>query len=314
MHSKYQLGFNTNMNWLSISLISVAMFSLVTIIDKRLIVTHFPNAASFNAAVGIWNLTSGLLLLLFVLPIYGIPSFNAVCYSLFAGALWAAGLTLFFYSLRFVEVSRATSIWMTAPIFSSWLAVSFFGEKLDSLQWMAIVAVVLGAMMMSFTPGKNKSALFDKKALIILTIASFITGFAFVITKESVNLENVWTTHGVRNISMGIGLFAFSYKRGVFAQSVDTLKQTRALILFATAELFLASIAAFLVVVALNVGPASMVATVSSTRPLLVLVLGVSLSTKHFNILGETIDRGSLLVKFTATLVIVAGVSVLALT
>jgi len=85
-------------------------------------------------------------------------------------------------------------------------------------------------------------------------------------------------------------------------------------LLFGIAELFLASIAAFLVVVALDIGPASLVATVSSTRPLLVLILGVSMSTKYFNVLGETVDRDSLLVKFAATMVIVAGVSILALT
>ncbi len=302
------------MNWLTISLISVAMFSFVTIIDKRLIVTHFPSASSFNASVGIWNLIAGSIVLIFVLPIYGVPSTHAIVISLFAGILWAAGLSLFFYSLRFEEVSRATSIWMTAPIFSSWVAVSFFGEKLNSLQWIAIAAVVIGALMMSFKPGKSTGALFDKKALLVLTLASFVTGLAFVINKEATNLTDVWTTHGVRNISMGLGLFAFSYKKGVVSDAFGALNNLRALLLFGIAELFLASIAAFLVVVALDIGPASLVATVSSTRPLLVLILGVSMSTKYFNVLGETLDRDSLLVKFAATTVIVAGVSILALT
>ena len=313
MHFKFKLGYIINMNWLSISLISVAMFSLVTIIDKRLIVTHFPSASSFNASVGIWNLISGLIVLVFVLPIYGVPSIQAVLISLFAGVLWAGGLSLFFYSLRFEEVSRATSLWMTAPIFSSWVAVSFFGEKLNTMQWFAIASVVIGALMMSFKPVKDGGVKFDRKALLVLSLASFVTGLAFVINKEATNLTDVWTTHGVRNISMGLGLFAFSYKKGVISDAWGALKNFRAMMLFGFAELLLASIAAFLVVVALNMGPASLVATVSSTRPLLVLILGVSMSTKYFNVLGETIDRDSLLVKFVATLVIVSGVSILAL-
>ena len=129
------------MDWLPIALISVAMFALVTILDKRLIVDYFPGVLSFNAVVGLWNLVTAVIILAIAIPIYGMPSANAVWVSLLAGVFWAGGLTLFFYGLRLEEVSRATAIWLSAPIFASVFAVAFLDEQLSAAQWASVVAV-----------------------------------------------------------------------------------------------------------------------------------------------------------------------------
>ena len=56
----------------------------------------------------------------------------------------------------------------------------------------------------------------------------------------------------------------------------------------------------------------SLVSAVSSSRPLLVLLLSIALSTNAWNVLNESVDRQTLGLKALSTVLIVAGVVTLA--
>ena len=66
-------------------------------------------------------------------------------------------------------------------------------------------------------------------------------------------------------------------------------------------------------IIALAAGPVSLVSVVTASRPLLVLLMSIALSTPAWNILREPLDRETLGLKAISTGLIVGGVVVLAI-
>ena len=301
------------MTWVVAVLISTTLFALVTILDKRLIAHLFPSAQSFNVAFGLLQVPIAALLFAVVVPTVGFDGGAGIPWAIASGLLWAGGITLFFHGLRLEEVSRATPIQMTAPIFTALLAVTFLGESLNGLQWAAIGMVVLGGATVTVRPELGWFRIANRRALVILLGASFVMGVAFVVSKEATNQMNVWAIQAFRAAAMGAGVLALQGRRTAFREAREMLSDRRAMGTLVLTEGIIAPIAAFMFVLALSLGPVSLVSAVSSSRPLLVLAASAALSTPYWNVLGEPLDRRTLGVKLASTVLIVGGVVALAL-
>ncbi len=301
------------MTWVIAVLISTALFALVTILDKRLIADLFPSAQSFNVAFGLLQAPIAALFFAVVVPTVGFDGGTGIPWAIATGLLWAVGITLFFHGLRLEEVSRATPIQMTAPIFTALLAVTFLGESLNGFQWLAIGMVVLGGATVTLRPELGWFRIANPRALVILLGASFVMGVAFVVSKEATNQMNVWAIQAFRAAAMGAGVLALQGRGRALREARRMLGARRAMGTLVLTEGIMAPIAAFMFVVALSLGPVSLVSAVSSSRPLLVLAVSALLSTRLWNVLGEPLDKRTLGIKLASTVLIVAGVSALAL-
>ena len=301
------------MTWVAAVLISTTLFALVSVLDKRLLAHLFPSAQSFNVAFGLLQAPISALLFAVVVPTVGFDGGAGIPWAIASGLLWAGGITLFFHGLRLEEVSRATPIQMTAPIFTALLAVTFLGESLNALQWVAIVVVVLGGATVTVRPELGWFRIANRRALVILLGASFVMGVAFVVSKEATNQMNVWAIQAFRAASMGAGVLALQGRRQALREARRMLGDRRAMGTLVLTEGIMAPIAAFMFVVALSLGPVSLVSAVSSSRPLIVLGASAALSTRFWNVLGERLDRRTLGIKLASTVLIVGGVAVLAL-
>lgn len=301
------------MTWVLAVLISTTLFAVVSILDKRLIAHVFPSAQSFNVAFGLLQAPIAALLFAVVVPTVGFDGGAGIPWAIASGLLWAGGITLFFHGLRLEEVSRATPIQMTAPIFTALLAVTFLGESLNALQWGAIGMVVLGGATVTVRPELGWFRIGNRRALVILLGASFVMGVAFVVSKEATNQMNVWAIQAFRAAAMGAGVLALQGRGRAFREARLMLSDRGAMGLLVLTEGIMAPIAAFMFVVALSLGPVSLVSAVSSSRPLIVLAASAALSTPFWNVLGEPLDRRTLGVKLASTVLIVGGVVALTL-
>ena len=63
------------------------------------------------------------------------------------GRRWA------YESINLLGPSRSTTIRSASPVITTMLAIAFLGEQVDLLRWAAIIAVVLGAALVSWQPG-----------------------------------------------------------------------------------------------------------------------------------------------------------------
>ena len=85
------------------------------------------------------------------------------------------------------------------------------------------------------------------------------------------------------------------------------------MLLLLLAEFSLAPLAVMLNVVAINLGPVSLVSTLTATRPLFVFIYGTLLSTSALPLLEEPLERSTLAVKLGAIMMIVGGIAALTL-
>ena len=156
------------MNWVNTALLSAAIMGMVSILDSHLLFKRMPGLRSFLLPVGIIHLIYGsLLFALFPLPQgAGIwPVLAAVA----SGMLRAAAVVIMLDSLRREEVSRVIPVVYTYPIFVAIMAMPLLGEFLNSLEWLAIVIVVVGAVMVSITQSPSGSIRWRGKLLLLFS-------------------------------------------------------------------------------------------------------------------------------------------------
>ena len=200
-----------------------------------------------------------------------------------------------------------------SPVFAALIAVSFLGERLSAGQWLAILAVTAGAMMVSLRPVRGRIRPARGRAFFILLASSVVIAVAFVVSKEATDRMNVWAIQGFGALAMGAGVLAITWRPAMNRDLRRALRTPRAVAAILVGEGLLAPVAALMFVVALSLGPVSLVSAVTATRPLAVLAVGTLLSTPVWNVLDEPLDRGTLGLKAASTVLIVGGVAALAL-
>lgn len=300
------------MHWLSLSLLSAAIFAAVTVSDKQMFGRVYRSANGLNFLVAVVNIVTGAVFLAIILPFNGMPSDYAVLVAVGSGVFWALGLTLFFYGLQVTEASRAVPIWMSAPIFAAILAGIFLGERITVLQWVAIIVVVVGAALASYKPLPGRNEFISVKSLAVLLLAAALTGAAFVVNKEATDSTGVWEVQGFRNLVMGAIMAVLAWRPGLVRELARSMRKPSHSGQFIATEGIAAPFAAFLLILAIESGPVSLVSAVSSARPIFLLLLTTLLSTRYWNLLNEPLDRGTLAVKGVSVVAITAGVGALA--
>ena len=79
------------------------------------------------------------------------------------------------------------------------------------------------------------------------------------------------------------------------------------------AEYTLAPLATLITLIAINLGPVSVVSTVMATRPLFVFVYSTLFSLPAIRLLEEPLERNTLAVKLTSLVMIIIGIGALSL-
>jgi len=144
------------MSWVNIALLSTAVFGAVNILDSHLLSKRMPSLRAFILPVGIFHLVYSLVLFcLFPLP--QDISTRILAVAVASGILRTASVTIMLYTLKREEVSRVIPIVYTYPIFVAIMAVPLLGESLHYLEWLAIIIVVAGAVILSSRQNQSGS-------------------------------------------------------------------------------------------------------------------------------------------------------------
>ena len=296
------------MTWFVGALVSTLLFAVVSILDKHLVATLFPSFSTFNIAFGLIQFFVGPVLLTLAALTVGVDSGVGVWWALGSGLMWAIGLSLFFYGLSIEEVSRAAPMQSITPVFTALIAVSFFDDVVSVWQWLAILVVVAGAVMINLRKVRGRYRIARGKAFAVLLVSSFMLAWAFIVSDEATDRMNVPTVQGYRALAMGLGVLVFTYRPWHNAALRTLVHRPRTLGLMFLTEGILGPLAALTFVYALSVGQVSLVSTVSAIRPLAILGFSLLLSTPWWNVLNEPLDRETIGLKVLATGLIVGGV------
>jgi len=297
--------------WLLLALLSSAILGGVAVMDKRLIDRYLPNLSGYFVWIGLSLIVYGFGFF----AAGGIPAraeIPPILISALSGLAWGGAMVLLFLGYRRQEVSRASAVVFSFPVFVALMAAFFLDERLTPIQWAALVLVIGGAVLISLNGAGRTSGKVLAQAFPILIAASLLTAIGHITGKYALQEISVWTVTSFRFFGMAVVLVCF-WRPGAVAHLIGVLRNREALVLLVVAEVILVPVAILLMITATKLGPVSLVATITGTRPIFILIYSTILSLPSFRMLNESLDSRSLMVKLVSVVMIIGGVVSLSL-
>ncbi len=137
------------MSWVAVVLAGTGLAALLSVFDKTVIHRYARMPYLQPLVIGITMMLIGLpLLALTRIP----PSatYESIVAALASGVCYGLGTHILVYTLYKHEVSRVIPVYQTYPMFTALIAFFFLGERLEAVEWLAMLALVGGAVLLSF--------------------------------------------------------------------------------------------------------------------------------------------------------------------
>ncbi len=296
--------------WISIAILSAAGIGLVNIFDSHLISKRMPSTRVYLLVVSPIVLFSALLIA-FIFPLPAGLSFWQLMVVVASGLLRAISVIILLYSLRREEVSRVVPVVSIYPVFVAIMAVPILGETLNYLQGLAIAIVVAGVIIISAKKrmGSSKNRL--GATFFLLLGSSLLLAMADIASKYALDYISFWNMYWVSILTLSVILLLVSLRYSVIKELAHIVNPRTALALVVFNEtLVIAS--AIMLFWAMERGPVSLVSTLTSTRPVFVLIYALILSRFLPGVLLEgDLSRRVLAVRIIATAMIAGGIAII---
>ncbi len=300
------------MSWFWVALLSAALLGLVGILDKTLLFHFAKSWLTLPLLIGIAQGIIGITLVL-VLP-WTDAGASAIGWAVLSGLLWGIGSLFLFYLLFSREASKTIPIFQTFPAFVAPMAVIFLGEELALYQWIAILAVVAGAVMNSIKRDSGYGRLVLDGAFYVLIAGSVLAAAANIVGKLAVDNMEVVQAHAFRVLGMSSLMLVFSLRRAPMREIWGFVRnRSPALGIFGLNEFVVANTGMLINLWAISLGSVSLVTAVTATTSLFLLAYGFAMALVFKGALGEQISTGSVTIKVVSTATMVAGVAVIAI-
>ena len=301
------------MSWVSIAILSVTVGAIVNIIDSRLLSRQMPSLRSYLLLFAIIHFTYSWVFF-FLFPLPKNLETESLLIAVASGLLRTAAITLLFYILQKEEVARVIPVFYTYPIFVAIMAEPLLEESLSYLQWLAIVVVVAGAIIISVRRGSSGFTIWLGKPFLLLFCSSLLMAMMNITSKYALAHISPWSLFWISTFCVSSVYLLISLRPHIFRQISNLKRRNSTLVLFVFNET-LTALAAVLLFWALETGPASLVsAIVGGSRPVFVFIFALILSRIWPMFLEWQSGKVALTLRITATIMIVGGLTIIYLT
>ena len=299
--------------WILAALANPLVFSIVTLIDKKVLSGFGMPLPSFNLCDGGSQGIFGTIVLLTSFPA-GV-GFIVFVQAWSIGVLQAFTLIFMFWMLKREDPSRVIPAMQTSPIYVALLAWLIFGESLSAWHWLAVMLAVGGSILASVTIGSAGSSnkLVFQPLFLLLALGALLMASSQLITKAII--DDLSTLHIVS--IRGLGLFtvmAIVFGRPDALRTLGKfLKQPKKAPWIIVAEGVMPFNGHLLITYAIGKGPVALVSALGGARPIFVFsltALGTWLAPK---LVFEQFTRVSMLLKLLSASMVVAAVIIISL-
>jgi len=298
------------MNWTNLAVLSTATFGIVNIIDSHLIAKRRPSLRAFLLPISVIHFAYALLAF-FLFPFPDGIGLWPLTIAFVSCIIRTAGFTIMFYFLKKEEISRVAPVVHTFPIFVAIMSVPLLGEHITSLQWLAIVIVVAGAIMVSFQQSTFGTAVWHVKPFLALTCSSLLLAVADISAKYALTFFTFWNMFAINSFCIFSIFFSFSMRPYILRQLRDMRQRNWSLGIQAFNE-SLSPIAIILSLLALSRGPVSLVSTISSSRPIFIVMYSFILNRfLPHTLVNNTTSKVLLTLRFGAAVMIFGGIAII---
>ena len=298
-------------DWISIAIASAGCLGLVNIFDSHLISRRMPGIRVYLLVVSpIVLLSASIFFFIFPLP-QGLSAWQILA-AVGTGIIRASSVVILLYSLKKEEVSRAVPIVSIYPVFVAIMAVPLLNETLSYLQWIAIAIVVAGVIIISFK--RDTGGIRHKRLggiFFLLLLSSLLLATADVTGKYVLSYISFWNMYWI-NITTMVAIFLIiSLRRSVIGEllAIKNPRSTLALVFFNEMMVVIATLTMFW---SMQQGQVSMVSTITSTRPVFVVIYAFILSRFLPGTLMEgDVGRRELVIRLLAAAMLAGGIAII---
>lgn len=299
-----------SVDWVSLAVLGAAAIGVVNIIDSHLISKRMPSFRAFLLLVGAVMLVYGLVIF-YLYPLPEDVGTWPMVVAVTSAVLRTASITIMLYTLKTEEVSRVIPVFHTYPVFVAIMAVPLLGEMLSPLQWLAIAIVVAGAVMVSAKRKPGGTTTWLGKSFLLLSVASLLMAVADVASKYALDYISFWNMYWISAFVVG-GVFLLISLRPWVLKELGNMRQRKSVMGLLVFSETLAVTGIILIFRAMEMGPVSLVSTITGSRPVFVLAFVLILSRFRSGfLLEEQSDKGTLALRLIATAMIVGGIAII---
>jgi len=296
-------------DWVSIAMFGTASIGLVNIIDSHLISRRMPSFRAFLLPVAVVTLTYALIVF-YLFPLPEDIGIWPLAVAVTSGTLRASAITILLYTLKREEVSRVIPVASTYPVFVAIMAVLLLGETLNYLQWIAIIIVVAGAVIISYRWSAGGSTTWQGALFFLLIGSSLLMAVAHITAKYALNYVSFWNMYCIGAFCMS-GFFFLISLRPHILHELGNMKQRNLSLTSITLNEILVMIGVVLLYWAMERGPVSLVSTIISSRPIFVVIFALILSRVSPTLLEWHYGKGMLALRLIAITMIVGGIAII---
>lgn len=150
------------MNWLTVAILAYFILAIVNVADKFILKSIVPGPKTYTFLVG----ATGVIVLLLAPWYLQWPGLDMMLFDFMTGAFFAGGLFYLYSALKEGEASKIfTLVGGIGPLFTVLLSVLFLKESFSSNQWIAILFLVAGTMIISRLTGHHDILFYIKRFL-----------------------------------------------------------------------------------------------------------------------------------------------------
>ena len=299
------------MTWANTAILGAATLAVVNILDSRLLSKLMPSLRAFLVPVSIMFLIQGLILY-FLFPFPEDTGLLPMVVTVVSGIFRSVAIAIMLANLKKAEVSRVVPVVYTYPIFVAIMAIPLLGETLYYLEWLAIIIVVAGAVLISAQQSPSGATTWSVKALLLLFGASLLLALADIASKYALNYMSFWNMFSVTSFCVSGIYLIMSIRPHVLRELRDMKRRnsTMGLVIF---NEILAALGIILQFWALERGPVYLVSTITSSRPMFVVIFALILSRLAPTFLEWQPGKGKLPLRLVAIAIIVGGMVIIQL-
>jgi drug/metabolite transporter (DMT)-like permease len=309
------------MNWLVLAIFAYLILALVNLADKFLLDKIVPSAKTYTFLVSIL----GLMVLVAAPWALHWPGFYWLVINLIVGAIFPFALLLLYRALKLGDTSKIIPLIGGAiPIFTIALSILFLGDIFSLRQWLAIVLLICGTVLMALMPAGHSlwshMALWfgftkakNRKAIMTAIGAGLLFALFFVGTKYTYQTQEflsafIWVRIGT--FLAGLSLLLPIEQRKEIIHGLKKIHGGKGFLLFANQAI--AAIGFLLQNYAIFLGSVALVNALQGVQYAFLLVLGALISVFYPGLLKENISAKVIIQKFSAVILISIGLYFLA--
>ncbi len=290
------------MVWLFLVLFAYFLNAVSTLISKWLLIKSIPEPVVFTFYIGVLNL---IALVLIPFGFY-FPGFNYVLVAIFSGVFFGLGFYFLARALRIDQASQvAPMVGGLQPIFVLLFAIWFLPEKLSQGQYVGVLFLVLGSLIMAYEFSRRRVFTEGMKDIIL---SSVFFGLSYALLKL-VYLQQgfvsgfVWTRIGTFLL-----VIALAALPGNWHKIKNNLKGTGEKVkgIFVLAQILGA--ASFLIIAyAISLGPVTVINAMQGVQYAILFLLVVVLARRYPHLLDEPLSKKIIVQKSLAIGLIIIG-------